>query len=131
MTRLPAVFALLATGLLFHATGSAAPDWSQVKAGMSGDEAAKALGPPLLRTTARGFEVWVYDGRGEIVFRDGPLQAWTKGAPTPESLARPVDRDVLMHPVRRVAARRLTPTQSLPARTYQEISTTHFRYLPQ
>jgi hypothetical protein len=53
------------------------------------------------------------------------------GTPTAESLARPVDRDILIRAARRSPSRRLAPAQTLPVRTYQEISTTHFRYLAQ
>jgi hypothetical protein len=130
MTRLRPLLAGAAL-LALPAFAFAAPDWSKVKAGMTNDEAAKLLGQPLLRTAARGFEVWVYDGRGEVVFAGGPLKAWTMGTPTSESLARPVDRDVLIRTARRSTSRRLAPAQTLPVRTYQDISTTRFRYLTQ
>jgi hypothetical protein len=131
MPRFRTVLAAAAGCFAAHTLSFAAPDWTKVKAGMNGDEAAKLLGQPLMRTTARGFEVWVYDGRGEVVFSGGPLKAWTTGTPTAESLARPVDHDVLIRASRRLKAQRLAPVQTLPVRTFQEISTTHFRYLAQ
>lgn len=109
----------------------AAPDWTKVKPGMTAEDAAKLLGQPLVRTTARGFDVWIYDGRGEVVFSGGPLKSWTQGTPTTESLARPVAADVMFRAARRAKGTRLAPAQALPPRTYQEMSTTHFRYLAQ
>lgn len=117
--------------LLSCIAASAAPDWTKVKAGMNGDETLKLLGQPLVRTAARGYDVWIYDGRGEIVFAGGPVKSWSIGAPTTESLVRPVARDVLLRPARRSVTTRLAPTPALPSRTYQEMSTTHFRYLAQ
>jgi hypothetical protein len=105
----------------------AAPDWTKIKEGMKAEEAVKQLGEPLFRSSARGFEVWIYDGRGEVLFSGGPLKAWTVGAPTAESLARPVALDVLIRSVRRSRIR-LAPIQALPVRTYQDESATHFRY---
>ena len=108
------------------------PDWTKIKAGLNGDEAMKLLGQPLLRTTGRGFDVWIYDGHGEVVFAGGPLKGWTVATPTAESLARPIAQDVLIRAVRRPTRTRLAPVQALPVvQTSQEISATHFRYLQQ
>ncbi len=132
MSRFRPVLCSWAALLAADVSAVAAPDWTKVKAGMNGDEAVKLLGQPLLRTAARGFDVWIYDGRGEMIFSGGPLKAWTMGAPTAESLARPVTQDVMFRASHR-SVRRLPPTPSLPApiRTYQEISTTRFRFLAQ
>ena len=131
MPRLRPLLALLAGLTAAASFAGAAPDWTKIKAGMNGDEALKQLGYPLIRTAGRGFEVWIYDGRGEMVFSGGPLKDWTVGAPTAESLARSVAQDVLIRAAPR-RRQRLSPVQALPAvQTYQEISTTHFRYLQQ
>lgn len=92
------VLALLAC--LLTASLSAAGDWAQLKGGMTGAEAVKLLGEPLIRTAGRGFQVWIYDGRGEVVFAGGPLKAWTAAKPTAESLSRPVALDVLIRAAR-------------------------------
>ncbi len=124
VTRLP-VLALLAC--LLTASVWAAGDWAQLKSGMTGAEAAKLLGEPLIRTAGRGFQVWIYDGRGEAVFAGGPLKAWTVAKPTAESLSRPAALDVLIRPARPL---RLPRPQSVPpADYYREVSATRFRYL--
>jgi hypothetical protein len=63
---------VLSAGLL-----AGAEDWTQLKIGMSTDEAAEALGLPLIRTVANGFELWIYDNHAEAVFYGGPLVGWT------------------------------------------------------
>lgn len=65
--------------LLFLAGGSlpGADGWTQLRLGMSGDEAAETLGHPLIKTSGGGFELWVYDNHAEVVFYGGPLVGWT------------------------------------------------------
>ena len=56
---------------------SGAEGWAQLKVGMSVDEAMEALGDPLMKTSGRGFELWVYDNHAEVLFYGGPLVGWT------------------------------------------------------
>jgi hypothetical protein len=118
---------LLLAGLSLPLTGSA--DWTCLREGITVEETAEALGQPLIRTYGRGFKVWIYDGRGEVVFADGDRAlGWSVPVPNPESAARPVERDVLLKPVVRLPALRRTPAApvAMPAET--EV---RFRYLRQ
>jgi hypothetical protein len=67
-----ACFLILSTSSLHGAEG-----WAQLKIGMTADEAAEALGNPLLKTAGSGFELWIYDNNAEAVFYGGPLVGWT------------------------------------------------------
>lgn len=51
--------------------------WETIKLGMSAIETNEALGAPLIRTVNRGLELWIYDGRAEVLFFRGPVIAWT------------------------------------------------------
>ena len=44
---------------------------------MSTDEAEVVLGQPLLKTSSRGFDLWIYDNNAEVLFFGGPLVGWT------------------------------------------------------
>lgn len=57
-----------------------AEDWTQLKVGMSPDEAMEFLGDPLMKTSGNGFELWIYDNNAEAVFYGGPLIGWTTPA---------------------------------------------------
>ncbi len=72
------LFALIA--LVSPAFALGRGGWSSVKLGMSRNEAAAALGTPLIRSVSRGFELWIYDGRAEVLFFRGPVIAWTAPA---------------------------------------------------
>ncbi len=50
--------------------------WSQLKIGMTTEEAVTALGAPLQRNIGRGFELWTYDHQAEVLFY-GDLIGWT------------------------------------------------------
>ena len=65
--------------LVIFTTGSlrGADGWAQLKVGMSTEEAEVALGLPLLKTSARGFDLWIYDNNAEALFFGGPLVGWT------------------------------------------------------
>jgi len=103
----------------------AAAEWDKLKAGMASDAALKELGEPLIRTYGRGFEVWIYDGKGEALFT-GSLKAWTVAKPSAESLSRPIALDVLIKARPRI---RLAPLQALPQPIQlPEANTTRFRY---
>lgn len=75
------VFRLFAAGLAAASAGVArgAEPWSEVRLGMSAEQAAAVLGEPLLRSGGFGFEIWTYDHCGEVVFY-GPLVGWTEPA---------------------------------------------------
>jgi hypothetical protein len=102
-----------------------AADWTRIKAGVTQEQTTEALGTPLIRTYGRGFEVWIYDSQGEVVFGGGPALGWTPPVPNPESSARPVERDVLIKPVVRLPSLR-RPTWT--GATGQETVETRFRY---
>jgi hypothetical protein len=68
----------IAPFLLFSAGSLAgAEDWSQLHIGMSAEQAAEALGTPLIKTISNGFELWIYDNHAEALFYGGPLIGWT------------------------------------------------------
>lgn len=126
MLRLRLGTALLLLGLAVPLFGAA--DWSRIKAGVTTAQTVEALGTPLIRTYGRGFEVWIYDSCGEVVFGGGPALGWSVPVPNPESAARPVERDVLIKPVVRLPAlRSLAPQQAMPP----EPTETRFRYARQ
>jgi hypothetical protein len=105
-----------------------AADWSRIKSGVTAAQATDALGKPLIRTYGRGFEVWIYDSCGEVVFAGGPALGWSLPVPNPESASRPVERDVLIKPlVRLPKLRSLAPPQPGP----NEVTETRFRYARQ
>ncbi len=106
------VFALLL--LILPCASQGAGDWSQVKSGLTPEQAITALGEPLMRRTNRGIDVWVYDSGGEIVFAGGPLFGWSLPVPNPESEARPIDGDVLFKPRRRLPSAWKNNSQSSP-----------------
>ncbi|MBI5691292.1 MAG: hypothetical protein HZC55_14505 [Verrucomicrobia bacterium] len=58
--------------------------WSNLKLGMTPEEAYLTLGFPLLRTAGKGFETWTYDDGAEVLLH-GSLIGWT----TPRSLPAP------------------------------------------
>ena len=64
--------------LLLFAPGPlrAAAEWTQLKLGMTRDQAVAALGEPLIRSSGQDFEVWIYDERAELVFY-GVLVGWS------------------------------------------------------
>jgi hypothetical protein len=123
MVRLLIRWLLPACCLLAPLFGEA--DWSRLKLGLTQEQTTEALGKPLIRTYGRGFEVWIYDSHGEVLFAGGPATGWTRPVPNPESASRPVERDVLIKPlVRLPPLRSLDPTQGV-APTNSEV---RFRY---
>lgn len=126
MPRLRLCTTVLLIGLSSPLFGAA--DWSRVKTGITAAQTAEALGKPLIRTYGRGFEVWIYDSCGEVVFGGGPALGWSVPVPNPESASRPIERDVLIKPVVRLPKlRSLVPQQTDP----QEPTETRFRYVRQ
>ena len=125
----PTLPVLLLAGLSLPLTASA--DWTCLREGISSEETAEALGQPLIRTYGRGFEVWIYDSRGEVVFAGGDRAlGWSLPVPNPESAARPVERDVLLKPVVRLPALRRTSAAPAAAAVPAETEV-RFRYLRQ
>jgi hypothetical protein len=123
MLRLRFCTVVILVGLTAPLFGAA--DWSRIKTGVTTAQATEALGKPLIRTYGRGFEVWIYDGCGEVIFAGGPALGWSVPVPNPESASRPVERDVLIKPVIRLPKlRSLTPQQAGPG----EFTETRFRY---
>ena len=126
MRRSTALLFLLALPALPAAAGPLA--WNGLRPGMSAEEAVAALGEPLIRTSARGLEVWIYDSCGEVVFSGGPVKDWSLPVPNEESAAKPLESDVLIRPVPRVR-----PLRSAPVRgsgPVEAVRGTEFRYLP-
>lgn len=119
---------LLTTLALFGLSvpASAAPDWTRIKSGVTAEQTAEALGKPLIRTYGRGFEVWIYDSRGEVIFAEGQAAlGWSLPVPNAESASRPVERDVLLKPVIRLPKLRSVTPQVVEAPVPVE---TRFRY---
>jgi hypothetical protein len=75
------VLGLLLPGML------CAQEWSQLKPGMSRDEASAVIGRALISSSGRGFEVSIYDHRAELVFHDGKLVTWTAPASSAAAVA--------------------------------------------
>jgi hypothetical protein len=95
---------------------------------MSTEEAISALGQPLIRTSARGLDVWIYDSCGEVVFAGGPVKAWSTPVPNAASAAKPLESDLLIRP-----APRFLPQRNAASRTAapaEAVRGTEFRYLP-
>lgn len=130
MSRLsPTLPILFLAGLSLPLTGLA--DWTCLREGITVEETAEALGQPLIRTYGRGFEVWIYDSHGEVVFAGGDRAlGWSLPVPNPESAARPVERDVLLKPVVRLPALRRTSAAPAAAAVPAETEV-RFRYLRQ
>lgn len=98
LTGLSLVFVALCTPTF----AAGAKDWAKLKPGMTPDEAFAALGQPLIRNSNRGYEVWIYDSKAEVVFHQGPVLAWTIPTPNPASEARPIEMDLPMNPPKRL-----------------------------
>ena len=67
-----------------------AEEWSRLKLGMTTDDASEVLGPPLLKTSGHGFELWIYDHNAEALFYGGPLVGWRTPS-KPDLVGRTVD----------------------------------------
>jgi hypothetical protein len=55
---------------------AAPPPWARVKVGMTAGQIVSLLGEPLLRSKARGFELWTYDQGAEVLIY-GTVAGWT------------------------------------------------------
>ena len=83
--------------MLGRMSAAEAAGWAQMRPGMSSRETAAILGQPLLRSGAKGFELWIYSGGAEVVFHQGPVMAWT--VPTAVPAAKPVAANTYSHDV--------------------------------
>lgn len=90
-------FSVIAACVLAGAAAAASPreKWTQLKSGMSAEETAAVIGRPLIRTSGRGYELWIYDSCAEVLFQHGPVAAWTVPVPNPVSEARPIEHDFI------------------------------------
>ena len=124
LSLLLAFFALLMPGFAAGASG-----WAHLKAGMTPDETLVALGRPLIRMAGRGFEVWIYDSKAEVVFHHGPVMAWTVPTPNAVSEARPIELDLpLGSPTRLPFYQGPAPRQNSEGQDAPPPPSTHFRY---
>jgi hypothetical protein len=130
MTRklvlLPALLSLL---LSVPARG--ADGWARLKLGMTAEEAEAALGAPLIRNEGRGFELWIYDSRAEVVFYGG-IVAWTAPSSAP---AVPAPKEVWEfyqaipnHPRDRIPLRKRAPSPREDSPVAPDLGS-DFRYL--
>ena len=122
---LPLVFLVLCVPV-FAATPK---DWAKLKTDMTPDEALELLGEPLIRNANRGFEVWIYDSKAEVVFHGGPVIAWTIPTPNPLSEARPIEMDLPLNPPKRLP--HYEAPKARPNTTPGEVTprpSTQFRY---
>ena len=87
-------FTVIFVALSVQGFAASSKAWSKVKADMTQDEIVELLGQPLIRNSNRGFEVWIYDSKAEVVFNQGPVIAWTIPTPNPISEARPIAMDL-------------------------------------
>ena len=98
--------------LLSPAAASGMPGWSNLKLGMSPLQTASALSVPVLRSAGKGFDVWIYDNRSEVVFFGGSVIGWTApvvdpAAETPYlALSASVPPAIYMPFLRSIAPRR-------------------------
>ncbi|HWL15038.1 MAG TPA: hypothetical protein VNR00_05500 [Opitutus sp.] len=69
----------------------AAGGWPELKAGMTAQETAAALGEPLMRSQGRQFELWIYDSGAEVVCLRGVVVAWTAPAGITAANGRELD----------------------------------------
>jgi hypothetical protein len=122
---LPLAFvSLLTSGLAAGAGG-----WTHLKKGMTADETLAALGRPLIQMAGRGFEVWIYDSKAEVVFHQGPVIAWTVPTPDPVSEARPIELDLPLGSPTRLPLYQGAPSHQNPeTQGNPALPSMHFRY---
>ena len=67
--------------LLVSALAAGAEPWSQLKVGMSPQDAVTLLGEPLFRRQGKGFQTWTYDGGAEVLlYITSGVVGWTAPA---------------------------------------------------
>lgn len=103
--------------------------WDNLKLGMSAIETNETLGAPLIRSVSRGLELWIYDGRAEVLFFRGPVVAWTPPS-TVVGGARPPSNDVVL-PTRPAAPapvqKNATPQRPTNSDGYDQLPLYRFR----
>ncbi len=103
--------------------------WTELKKGMTPNEALVALGKPLIETKGHGFDVWIYDSKAEVVFHQGPIMAWTIPTPNPVSEARPIEMDLPLGTPKRLPHFVLPKSDQNPAvQDSKSPQSTQFRY---
>jgi hypothetical protein len=105
-------FAALTTAVLLSTGGNAAESWSVLKAGMSRADTESALGDPMFKNVARGFEVWFYDRGAEVLCFQGFVVAWTAPAGVASSDGRQLDLTPFFKRI---------PAQKSPASSAEEV----------
>jgi hypothetical protein len=98
VVRRAASLSLAFAVLLGLNSAQAMEGWARLKTGMTPQEARTALGPPLMRTSGHGYELWFYDCSAEVVFYNGPVVAWTVPVANAEAASRPIASDVTLLP---------------------------------
>lgn len=69
---------LLLSLLLVSGLSAGVDPWSQLKVGMSPQDAAKLVGEPLFRRQGKGFQMWTYDGGAEVLlYVTSGVVGWT------------------------------------------------------
>ena len=114
------LFAAITAVALFTTSGAAAESWSVLKAGMSRADTESALGDPMFKNVARGFEVWFYDRGAEVLCFQGFVVAWT----APAGVASPDGRQLDLTPFFKRAA------VDIPAATPAEKTVTELQLTP-
>ena len=72
---------ILLSLLLVSALSAGAEPWSQLKVGMSPQEAVTLLGEPIFRRQGKGFQTWTYDGGAEVLlYITSGVVGWTAPA---------------------------------------------------
>lgn len=122
----PLSYIIVFAALVSSACAAPPKAWGQLKKGMTPDEALVLLGQPLMRNVNRGYELWIYDSKAEVVFHQGPVMAWTIPTPNPVSEARPIEMDLPLN----VGKRLPFFNEAKPQATDPQLSrpSTHFRY---
>jgi len=109
---------LLLAGLLATNRAHAAGGWPALKRGMTPAQALAALGKPLIQTSGRDFDLWIYDQQTEVLFFRGPVVAWTAPGGTARNEAAGAGHDAFEWPVLRlphkVIIRPLPPADATP-----------------
>ncbi len=77
---MPKVLIFLFAWLAITAPAFAGDCWARLKAGMTKREAAAIVGLPLFSNAGRGYEMWFYDHRGEVMLYRGRVLYWSSPA---------------------------------------------------
>ncbi len=120
---------LAGLGLLASLRASPSEKWARLRAGMTPGETVALLGRPLFRHAARGYELWIYDSKAEVIFCAGPVKAWTAPTSNPVAEAKPIEQDLPMGEWLRLPARYQASSRTGGVRT-EESTRSRFRFRP-